>query len=589
MNRPNAADGHPCRGYGVHLLHDGRACFRVWAPDAGQVELLLHGAARPMWREDGGDHVLVAEAAAGDRYAYRIDGQRVPDPASRMQPDGVHGDSMVDDPAAHGWRHDDWRGRPWREAIICELHAGTLGGFDGVRRALPRLAGCGYTALELMPVAAFDGARNWGYDGVLPYAPHPGYGTPAALRALVDEAHGLGLMVILDVVYNHFGPSGNYLPRYASGFFRGDRRTAWGSAIDFRRPQVARYFVDNALMWLHDYRIDGLRLDAAHAIAPRDFLEHLAAEVRHTCAGRAVHLVLENEHNDAGLLRGGYDAQWNDDAHNALHVLLTGEHEGYYADFAADPAAALATALGEGFVFQGQRDRRGVARGEPAADLPPEAFVLFLQNHDQVGNRALGERLSTLADPRDLRAATALVALCPMVPLFFMGEEHGCATPFLYFTDYAGELAGQVREGRRIEFAQFALFADPAQRARIPDPNEPRTFADSVPSIGDPAAAAQYAQWFARLLALRKARVCAHAGASLALGSRVLGARALHARWRLGDGSRWELALNLSDHAVALPGDAATEVAWCEPEAAWCPGERRLDAHALVALAQAGE
>ncbi|MDO1528805.1 malto-oligosyltrehalose trehalohydrolase [Fulvimonas sp. R45] len=587
MSRPNAADDHPCRGYGAHLLDDGRACFRLWAPDAGQVELLLHGTARPMWREDGGDHVLVAGAAAGDRYAYRVDGRRVPDPASRLQPDGVHGDSAVDDPAAYDWRHRDWRGRPWREAVICELHAGAMGGFDGVRRALPRLAACGYTALELMPVAAFDGARNWGYDGVLPYAPHPAYGTPTALRALVDEAHGLGLMVLLDVVYNHFGPSGNELPRYASGFFRADRPTAWGSAIDFRRPQVARYFVDNALMWLRDYHLDGLRLDAVHAIEPRGFLEHLAAEVRRACAGREAHLVLENEHNDAGLLRGGYDAQWNDDAHNALHVLLTGEREGYYADFAADPTAALATALGEGFVFQGQRDRRGVARGEPAAGLPPEAFVLFLQNHDQVGNRPLGERLTALADPRDLRAATALVALCPMVPLFFMGEECGCTTPFLYFTDYDGELAGQVREGRRAEFAQFAGFADPARRARIPDPNAPRSFAGSIPAVDDPVAAARHAQWFAHLLSLRKARVGMQAGAAHALGCRVLAERALHARWRLADGSRWELALNLSDRDVVLPGDAAAGVVHGEPADAFLPAQRLLRPHALVALAEA--
>lgn len=586
MSRPNATDSQPWRGYGAHLVDDGRACFRLWAPDAMQVDLLLRDAVLPMLHEDGGDYVLATEAEAGDRYAYRIDGRRVPDPASRTQPDGVHGDSQLVDAADYAWRHRDWTARPWREAIICEVHVGAMGGFDGLRQALPRLAACGYTAVELMPVAAFEGERNWGYDGVLPYAPHPGYGTPAALRALVDEAHGLGLAVILDVVYNHFGPSGNYLPRYASGFFCAERRTAWGSAIDFNRPQVARYFIDNALMWLCDYRFDGLRLDAVHAIAPRSFLEQLCDEVRRACGGRQAYLILENEHNDARLLCNCYDAQWNDDAHNALHVLLTGEREGYYADFAGDPGQALATALAEGFVFQGQRDRRGIPRGTSSGGLPADAFVLFLQNHDQIGNRAFGERLATLADPRDLRAATALVALCPMVPLFFMGEEHGCTTPFFYFTDYAGELAEQVREGRRGEFAQFAAFADSARRAQIPDPNALRTFIDSVPIVGNPVAATEHADWFAGLLALRKRCLFVGNGATHALGCHVVESRAWHAYWRLGDGSHWELALNLSDHDIVLPMDVATEVIWCEPASAYHAQERRLAAHALVALAQ---
>jgi maltooligosyltrehalose trehalohydrolase len=555
------------------------------------VSLVIGNAQHPMLRDDDGNYSLVITAKAGTRYNYLIDGtHRVPDPASRAQPAGVHCSSLVVDPSDYTWQHNEWQGMPWHTAVICELHVGAMGGFDGVRHALPGLAACGYTAIELMPINSFEGERNWGYDGVLPYAPDASYGTPASLKEMIDEAHRLGMAVMLDVVYNHFGPVGNYLPYYASGFFRSDLHTPWGAAIDFRRPQVARYFIDNALMWIHDYRFDGLRLDAVHTIKPTSFLEELSAAVRGSCPpGRQIFLVLENEENRASLLRSDYNAQWNDDGHNALHVMLTNEHEGYYADFYPDPTASVARVLSEGFVFQGQPDRRGIRRGEPGYGLSPTSFVLFLQNHDQIGNRAFGERLASLVAEDDLRAALVLVALCPMVPLFFMGDEWGCQSPFLFFTDYQDELAEQVREGRRKEFAHFSGFTDAASRQRIPDPNAEGTFEASVPRVDNPALARIWKRWFANLLYLRKAHLSGRLEHSRPLGCTVLAERALVARWRLADGCIWEIALNVSPHDVAWTRDAeaATETIWSEPSDAAREQPDMLPAHSAIVLASA--
>ena len=573
--------------YGAQVLDDGTTRFRVWAPGAERVELVIDDLAFPMQRDEDGNHTLSVEVDADTRYVYRVGGRQVPDPASRAQPGGVLGASMVVDPRDYVWKCNDWNGMPWPRAAICEVHVGAMGGFDTLRQALPRLAASGFTAIELMPIASFQGDRNWGYDGVLPYAPDASYGSIHALKAMIDEAHRLGLAVILDVVYNHFGPFGNQLPSYAPEFFAPDVHTPWGAAIDFRRPQVARYFIDNALMWINEYRFDGLRLDAVHAIQPKTFLDELAAAVRRTCLprGREVWLILENEHNTAGLLRGDYNAQWNDDAHNALHVLLTGEHEGYYADFARHPTDDLAKALSEGFVFQGQHDRRGVARGEPSGDLRPHAFVLFLQNHDQIGNRPMGERLTCLANEADLRAAMVLVALSPMVPLFFMGEEWGCRTPFHYFTDYEGELAQKVRDGRRAEFSHFSGFTDPQRRARIPDPNALDTYAASLPRVDDGMQALTWKRWFADLLQLRKRYLADRLADSCADGCEVLGDKAVYARWRLGDGHGWQIALNLSDQDISLPRDSATKVLWIEPQHAMDALDRgTLAAHTAVVL-----
>ncbi len=532
------------------LVEDGqRTRFSLWAPDARSVELELDGATFAMAPEADGWFRLNRRCPLGALYRYRIDGElSVPDPASRFQPQGVHGPSQVLAPQRYHWRNQHWRGRPWREAVIQELHVGLLGGYAGVMRELPRLAELGITAIELMPINQFPGERNWGYDGVLPFAPQNSYGTPDELMALIDQAHGLGLMVLLDVVYNHFGPDGNYLHRYAGRFFREDRQTPWGAAIDFRRSEVRDFFIENALMWLSDYRFDGLRLDAVHAIDDPDFLRALSGAVRqHIGEQRHCWLVLENEANQAHLLESAFDGQWNDDGHNTLHVMLTGEKEGYYADF-QQPTARLARCLGEGFVYQGETSHHGTPRGEPSAHLGPSAFVLFLQNHDQTGNRALGERLPALCPPQALRAATTLLLLSPMIPLLFMGDEWASEQPFLFFTDHHDELADAVREGRRAEFKGFAAFADPEQRARIPDPNALQTFLDSRPRRN--AHSGQWEDFHRQLLELRRQHIVPRLDGARALGADVIGEQAVSARWRLGDGSELRIDLNLGPDPV---------------------------------------
>ena len=538
--------------HGAVMLDNQTTRFALWAPDAQQVEVELENAppAR-MQRGDDGWFVLHLPCPAGTRYRYRIDGElSIADPASRAQPEGMHGPSQVQD-TTYAWQHPEWQGRPWHQAVIYEVHVGLLDGYAGVAQHLPRLAAMGVTAIELMPIGQFPGQRNWGYDGVLPFAPQSSYGTPQQLKALIDQAHGLGLMVLLDVVYNHFGPDGNYLHRYAKRFFREDRQTPWGAAIDFRRREVRDFFIENALMWLHEYRFDGLRLDAVHAIDDPDFLRELARRVRTaTPPGQQVWLTLENEGNQAHLLEEGYDAQWNDDGHNALHVLLTGEQEGYYVDYREAPLNKLARCLSQGFVFQGQPDRNGEPRGEASGHLPPSAFVLFLQNHDQIGNRAFGERLNHLCPPEALRAATALLLLAPMVPLLFMGDDWGCRQPFLFFTEHHDELATAVREGRRAEFKGFKAFADPEQRARIPDPNAAQTFLASQPQWGEHSE--QWVALYRRLLHLRHQHIIPRLPGTRALGAQVIDGQGVSARWQLGDGSELRIDLNLSRQPLAL-------------------------------------
>ncbi len=472
--------------FGASVIANNRTRFRFWAPNQKQVRLQIEGGNHvPMAVRQGGWFEADAPCGAGAQYRFLLEtGVAVPDPASRAQTDDVHGPSLVVDPHAYRWRNTAWRGRPWEETVLYELHAGLLGGFAGVQRELPRLADLGITAVELMPVNDFPGKRNWGYDGVLPFAPDRAYGSPDELKALVDAAHGHGLMMFLDVVYNHFGPDGNYLAAYAPQFFRDDVSTPWGPAIDFRRPEVRRFFTENALYWLMEYRFDGLRFDAVHAITESDWLDEMAAQVRATVEkDRHVHLVLEHDGNVADHLRRDFDAQWNDDGHHVLHVMLTGESEGYYSDYAGEPAERLARCLAEGFVYQGEASahRNGERRGTPSKDLAPASFVLFLQNHDQIGNRAFGDRLTACTAPQALEAAIALQLLSPQIPLIFMGEEDASASPFQFFTDHHGELADAVREGRRKEFASFAAFSDPRRRADIPDPNMTETFERSRP------------------------------------------------------------------------------------------------------------
>jgi maltooligosyltrehalose trehalohydrolase len=545
--------------FGATLIGDGRTRFRLWAPAQRAVTVDVENLGPvPMGRSDDGWFTADAPCGAGTRYRYRLDdGRLVPDPASRAQMNDVHGPSVVVDSASYRWRHAEWSGRPWQEAVIYELHAGVLGGFRGVERELPRLAALGVSAVELMPVAAFPGRRNWAYDGVLPFAPAASYGSPDDLKALIDSAHGHGLMMLLDVVYNHFGPDGNYLAAYAPQFFREDISTPWGPAIDFRRPEVRRFFTENALYWLMEFHFDGLRLDAVHAISPADWLDEMAAEVRATVErGRHVHLVLEHDGNAASHLAGDFDAQWNDDGHHALHVLLTGEHDGYYADYADDPAGRLARVLAEGFAYQGEpsRHRGGKPRGMPSRHLPPTAFVLFLQNHDQIGNRALGERLTVLANPAALEAAIALVLLCPQIPLVFMGEEVASRSPFLFFTDHNKELAAAVREGRRREFTSFASFLA-RQGDTLPDPNAIETFERSIPQPDSERGQARE-ELYRKLLALRRAELMPRLDGARALDAKAIGPAAVLARWRMNDGAVLTLAANLGQAPVNAPPPA---------------------------------
>jgi malto-oligosyltrehalose trehalohydrolase len=511
------------------------------------------GCLVPMQRSPDGWFDAIVPCPPGTLYRYRLaDGMLVPDPASHFQPGDVHGPSAVIDPDAYTWRNTEWRGRPWRETVLYELHAGLLGGFAGVARELPRLRDLGVTAVELMPVNDFPGRHNWGYDGVLPYAPDSAYGTPDDLKSLIDSAHGHGLMMFLDVVYNHFGPDGNYLHAYAPQFFRDDHKTPWGPAIDFRRPEVRAFFTDNVLMWLLEYRFDGLRFDAVHAIEDQSWVDEMAATVRASIEpGRQVHLVLEH-HNDASHLERDVDAQWNDDGHNVLHVLLTGEDSGYYADYADRPAEKLARCLAEGWVYQGEHSRYlDAPRGHPSAHLPPTAHVLFLQNHDQIGNRAVGERLTVLTEPAALEAAIALLLLSPQIPLLFMGEETASSSPFLFFTDHGPDLAEAVREGRRNEFARFADFADPAKRERIPDPNAPGTFQASLP-LPDPEKQAARLALYRTLIALRMREIVPLLDGVRMIEARVIGPKAVVMTVQ-ASGFAGDVSLVLATNLDALP------------------------------------
>jgi len=470
-------------------LTEGGVIFRLWAPAAHRVMLVLD---RKLAMTRTGDWFAleIPRASAGVRYGFEIDGDiEIPDPASHFQPDDVHGASEVIN-HAYDWRCWKWTGRPWHEVIFSEIHIGTFAPGGTYRAALDRLdhlAQTGITAIDLMPLSDFPGRWNWGYDGVLPFAPDSSYGRPDDLKALIDAAHMRGLMVFLDVVYNHFGPEGNNLSRIAPQFFSGTH-TPWGSAIDYRVPEVRRFAIENALHWLQNYRFDGLRLDAVHAIVTPG-APHVRAELSSAVGmlaritDRYIHLVLENDDNLAALLApdeeppaGHYRAQWNDDYHHAWHVLLTKERAGYYCDY--DVYRHITRTLAEGFAYQGEssKHRDGRRRGEPSLNLPPTAFVNFIQNHDQIGNRPFGERLSVLVNPKALAAALSVLLLQLSPPLLFMGDEWGAEDPFPFFCDFSGELAKAVREGRRSEFADaYARYGDD-----VPDPLSPATRASAV-------------------------------------------------------------------------------------------------------------
>jgi malto-oligosyltrehalose trehalohydrolase len=565
--------------WGPAVAADG-ARFRLWAPAEREVRLRLGEREHPMVRDgEGWFEAAVPGARAGDAYAFVLsDGFAVPDPAARAQVGDVHGPSRLADPDAYRWRAR-WSGRPWAEAVISEIHVGAFtpeGTFRAAADRLGHLAELGITAVEIMPVAQFAGDRGWGYDGVLPYAPHPAYGTPDDMKALVDAAHEAGLMVLLDVVYNHFGPDGNYLGRYAPDFFHVGRETPWGTAIAYERPPVRRFFIENALYWLDEFRLDGLRLDAVDHVrdpdSAKEILVELAEEVRAAFPDRPVHLTTEDNRNITRLHERApdgsvplYTAEWNDDLHNVAHVIATDETEGYYTDFAEDRWGKLSRALAKGFAYQGEPSRYadGAPRGVPSGHLPPLAFVDFLQNHDQIGNRAFGERLVGLAPTALLEALTAILLLSPHVPLLFMGEEWGERRPFAFFTDFHGELADAVREGRRREFRHFAAFHDPKDRAEIPDPNAPETFAVSKIDW-DAREAPGGRRWMGlvtELLATRRREIVPRL-ACAAAGGAVLAARdgVIAVDWPL-ERADLRLRANLSDASAEAPS-ASGRLIW---------------------------
>lgn len=557
--------------FGVKTQHNGLMRFRLWAPSVKRVELCLLDGDRELSLDmeaqaEGWFELISVLAPAGSRYHYRIDGARcVPDPASRSQAEDVHGHSIIVDAENWVWSDHDWTGRPWEEAVIYELHVGTFtpeGTFKAASRKLDYLRLLGITAIQIMPIAEFPGKRDWGYDGVLLFAPESSYGSPDDLKELIQAAHGIGMMVFVDVVYNHFGPEGNYLHLYASAFFTTQHQTPWGAAINFDGQNsywVRQFFIHNALYWLEEFHVDGLRLDAVHSIFDSthpDILEELAETVQ-SLFSRHVHLILENDHNAARYLqRDGagnpnyYVAQWNDDIHHAIHVLLTGETQSYYGDYAAQPLYHLGRCLSEGFSYQGESSvyRHGKHRGEACAHLPPMAFVSFLQNHDQIGNRACGERITTLAPTQAIRATTALLLLAPSPPLLFMGQEWGSRQPFTFFCDFEAELAQQVTEGRRLELA------DTKARNQMPDPVAETTFQQSLLDWETVSTehGRQWLDFHRNLLTLRRREIVPRLVNTQGGNSsfQVIGKTALIVYWLLGDGSYLHLVANLGPNPV---------------------------------------
>jgi maltooligosyltrehalose trehalohydrolase len=564
------------RQFGTRLTPDGTS-FRLWAPAAKRVDLLLEKS-HPMRRgEEGWFSADVPGVKAGTRYKFRIDDETdVPDPASAFQPDDVSGPSEVINHASYKWRASNWCGRPWQETSVIETHVGTFtqeGTYRAMIGKLDHLVETGITALELMPLADFAGKRNWGYDGVLWYAPDSAYGRPEDLKALIDEAHLRGLMVFLDVVYNHFGPEGNYLGRYAPTFFT-DAQTPWGSAIDYRVPQVRAFAIENALYWLREYRFDGLRLDAVHTILELDEISMLrdlsrAAGELAAETGRHIHLVLENDDNAASLLDAGQDvpggkyrAQWNDDCHHAWHVLLTGESQGYYSDYTKSPMQGIARALGSGFVYQGEASahRGGQPRGEPSGTLSPLAFINFLQNHDQIGNRAFGDRLESSVKAKAIEAALAIILLEPAIPMLFMGEEWGSKTPFPFFCDFEGDLANAVRKGRRREYAwAYARYGN-----EVPDPLDQATFRSAVldwDARNEPTGRKRLAL-VRELFAIRRREIVPRLAGATFGDAHAVDNGPLTAHWRIGDGATLHLLANLSEQAIKHQARTAGTVIW---------------------------
>jgi maltooligosyltrehalose trehalohydrolase len=474
--------------------HDGGVHFRVWAPEVREVEVVFESSPEArLAPDDGGYHSgFVPGLSPGAAYRFRLDGRGpFPDPASRFQPDGPHGPSQVVDPSLFPWSDRDWPGLGANGQVLYELHLGTFtpeGSWEGAARELLRLRRLGVTAVELMPVADFPGRFGWGYDGVNLFAPCRLYGSPDDFRRFVDRAHEIGLGVILDVVYNHFGPDGNYLAQFSPRYFNERHACDWGAAINVDGTDAApvrEFFISNAEYWIREFHLDGLRFDAVHAIvdrSPEHVLAAIQRRIRNAAAPRLLFLVAEDDQQRADLARPvaaggiGLDGIWNDDFHHAARVALTGKREGYYADFRGTPQE-LMSALKWGYLFQGQlHSGTKKPRGTPAFDLPGSAFVTYLENHDQVAHSGSGLRLPSLAPPVLHRALTALLLLSPGTPLLFQGQEYGSTKPFLYFAEHEPELAAKIFQGRKKFHAQFASLAGPEAQAALTDPSDPETF-----------------------------------------------------------------------------------------------------------------
>lgn len=570
------------KSWGAEYLASGEVRFRLWATGQSQVTLRLAGQDRAMQPVgEGWFELLVADVSPGEEYNFVLsDGMVVPDPASRAQKSDVNGPSLVIDPTRYTWKNSGWRGRPWAETVVYEMHIGTFtpeGTFQAAMQKLPYLADLGITQIELLPLSHFGGNRGWGYDGVLLYAPHAAYGSPDDVKAFVDAAHDAGLSVVLDIVLNHFGPEGNYLPRLAPDFFHKERMTPWGAGIAYDVEAVRRYILEAPLYWLKEFNLDGLRFDAidqiediSHKHLLIDIAEHIHAEI----TDRPVHLTTEDSRNVIFLHPRGEDgsvplftAEWNDDFHNAVHVFATGETQAYYQDFARQPEKLVARVLTEGFAYQGEiSSQSGEKRGVVSTGQPPEAFVDFIQNHDQIGNRAQGERLIALAGAERTKVMLAALLLSPHIPLMFMGEEYGETNPFLFFTDFHGDLAKAVREGRAREFAGHGDF----EGESVPDPNAEQTFMMSKLDWSKPHHP-EGAEWLAfskKLLALRQQYIVP----LLATGEKASGEIVKTAdgfvavSWRFPQGTL-SMAFNIGGTAQPIPPQPGkTLFAWPEEE-----------------------
>lgn len=563
---PRAVEREQEMKFGTKIL-EGGVRFRLWAPGAHIASVKLYEPHRviPMASlPRGWFEVEVENVNPGALYRFVLDdGTEVPDPASRYQPRDVNGPSEVIDPLAYRWRDIGWRGRPWEETILYELHVGTFteeGTFISIIDKLDHLVELGVTAIELMPLADFRGRWNWSYDGALLFAPDSSYGRPEDLKALVDAAHARGLMIFLDAVYNHFGPEGNYLSIYAP-VTTDKYETPWGPAVNFDDEgsrMIRDFVIANARYWLNEYRFDGLRLDAVHEIAdagPKHMLQDLAEHLRGATDGRHIHLVTENSLNQANWLTrrddgtpGLYTAQWSDDIHHSLHCAATGESFWYYKDFAGR-TELLARALAEGLAWQGEfMEHEGREKGEPSAFLPPTAFVSYIQNHDQTGNRPFGERLTQIVRPEVARALAAIYLLSPQIPLIFMGEEWAANQPFLYFTDMGQELAEAIRASRRNELAD-ALFKETNERP-LPDPMSEESFLASKLDWNGifEGEHARMLSLYRRLIGIRKREILprlTEIGGNVGT-YQMIGPKAFKVNWTLADGAVLALVANLS-------------------------------------------